>query len=363
MSLINKLFNKKDEPVTSYDDFWTWFQKNEKKFFQAVNDGDHIERDFFEKLSPKLRELKDGFFYLTGMFDENTAELVLTADGAIKNIVFVEELVSAAPTIFGWKFTALKPALDIKDVRIEMGDFVFDSDTLFFYSNDHREYPDEIDITVVHRDFNEESRSAITNGTYIFLDNFIGELNAATTIDNLIVTGKNGAEKDLVPIEKLKNFLIWREKEFVEKYDGIMHASTDAKFSVLEGKLEGGGRLVATINTDILNWNNKASHPWLVTIEIPFQGSEDGGMPDDPTYDLLDQIESSVVETLKESDGYLNIGRQTSGGVREIYFACREFRRPSKVLHQLTLDYPDMQISFDIYKDKYWRSFNRFNVH
>jgi hypothetical protein len=51
-------------------------------------------------------------FFLTGMYNDDTVELVLTADGAVKNIVFVEELVNSAPKIEGWKFTALKPALD-----------------------------------------------------------------------------------------------------------------------------------------------------------------------------------------------------------------------------------------------------------
>jgi hypothetical protein len=116
MSFLKNLFAKKEQPIQSYQDFWNWFSTNERTFFTAVKNGKYIESEFFDKLSPKLAELKDGFFFLTGMLDDNTAELVLTADGNIKNIVFVEELVAAAPQIDDWKFTALKPALDIKDV-------------------------------------------------------------------------------------------------------------------------------------------------------------------------------------------------------------------------------------------------------
>lgn len=119
MSFLKDLFKKKDEPVKTYADFWTWFIQHEKSFANAVRKGNTIERDFFDKLSPKLEELKDGFFFLAGMLDENTAELVITPDGAVKNIVFAEELVAAAPVIPGWKFTALKPALDIANVRID----------------------------------------------------------------------------------------------------------------------------------------------------------------------------------------------------------------------------------------------------
>lgn len=120
MSFLKSIFKTKDEPIYSYNDFWNWFEKNAKAFHKVIKGQGNVEKDFFDKLSPKLNELKDGFWYLTGMYDDTTAELVITADGTIKNIVFVEELIQTAPIIGGWKFTALKPALDIKDVSIEM---------------------------------------------------------------------------------------------------------------------------------------------------------------------------------------------------------------------------------------------------
>ena len=178
MNLLKDIFGKKEESISSYGDFWTWFKKNEKTFFNSVKRHTDLEKDFFDHLSPKLAELKDGFFFLTGMYNDNIAELILTPDGNVNNIVFVEELVNAAPTLSNWKFTALKPALDIENVSIKMADFEFNKDSLFFYSNDHKYFPDEIDITIIHRDFNEENRSSIINGTYIFLDNyFVRSLN------------------------------------------------------------------------------------------------------------------------------------------------------------------------------------------
>lgn len=361
MSILKQLFSPKQKPIENYNDFWKWFQENEKTFFKAVKSHKNIEKEFFDKLSPKLDELKDGFFYLTGMLNDNTVELILTADGTIKNIVFVEELVKSAPVIQGWTFTSLKPPLDIKNVRIHMAGYTFDSDTLSFYPNDHRDYPDEIDITIVHRDYNEHDKSSITNGTYIFLDNFIGELNSVTTIDNVKVIGKGQAEKELIPIEKLRDFLQWREKEFIEKYEGVLQNTDTAEFSILEAELESGKKLIATINTDILNWDKKASHPWLVTMEISYDGQSNNGMPDETTYQLLNEIEEKILEQLKDVDGYLNIGRQTADNLREVYFACKDFRKPSKVLYQLTKEFPHLDIKYDIYKDKYWRSFNRFN--
>ena len=101
------------------------------------------------------------------MYDEEVAELVISAEGDIKTFVFVEELVSDAPVHQHWKFTALKPAIGIGKMSITMEGYEFNNETLSFFSNDHIDHPDEIDITVVHRDYTEENKDAISRGTLI----------------------------------------------------------------------------------------------------------------------------------------------------------------------------------------------------
>lgn len=364
MGFLKNILGLKDQPIRSYDDFWTWFLKNEKTFHKVISthNREKIEKDFFNKLAPKLDELKEGLWYLTGMYDTNTVELIIAADGVIKNIVFAEELVAAAPPVDGWKFTALKPALGIKYVSIEMRGYKFDGANLNFYPNEDSDHPDEIDITVVHDSLTEENRDAITNGIYIFLDNYLGELDFAVNVDSLTIASRDQAGKELIPIGKLKDYLNWRQKEFVEKYDDIRYNTTNDNHSILEAELESGKGLVAVINTDLLKWDNKVSHPWIVTVEIPYDGSNNNGMPDNKTYELLNEAEENILQELKDADGYLNIGRQTADGEREIYFACREFRKPSKVLHANQAQYQGrLEISYEIRKDKYWQSFYRFD--
>ena len=208
-----------EQTKLDYKGFWDWFLTEEKSFYQVVKNGDQeaIEKDFFDKIAPRLSQINEGYYFLTGMSDDSTAELVLTADGEIRNVVFIEELIHAAPKLDHWKFTALKPAMDIKDVNVTMGEYKFTKDHIFFYSNEQENYPDEIDLVFVY-DGNAENKDAVTTGVCIFLDNFLGELNFATQIDTFAVLGRNQAEKELVPIEKLKDFLSWREREFTEKY-------------------------------------------------------------------------------------------------------------------------------------------------
>jgi len=358
------MFNKKDESIQSYHDFWDWFRKNEKAFFKVVKEKGDIEKEFFNKISPKLNELREGFYLLTGMYDAHTVELVITADGIVKNFVFVEELVSAAPMINGWKFTALKPALDITAVSISMEDYDFNQDNIHFYANDHPESPDEIDITVVHDSLNEDNQSIVTNGTYLFLDNMLGEQDFASLIDTIHIVGRADVSKELVPIGKLKDFLIWRQKEFVEKYEGVWHSTENGNYTALEARLNNGDPVIAIIDSDLLAWDSKASHPWIMTVEINYDGTSSNGLPDKETYQLLDNIEEDILSELKDKEGYLNIGRQTAGNVREIYFACKDFRKPSKVLAAIQQQYADTnEINYTIYKDKYWQSFDHFINH
>lgn len=357
MSFLSKILGKKESPISPYSDFWNWFLKHEREFFKVVQDGGNINQGFFKKLSPKLDEIHEEIYFLTGMFDESTAELILTPDGAIRNIFLVEELVNSAPKINGWKFTSLKPSCDIKDVSITMGGFKFNRDNLKFYPNLHKDYPDEIDLTIVYDDFVEEQKSIQTNGIYIFLDNFLGELHSITLIDSLKIVGKNDSSEELIPIEKLKDYLIWREKEFVEKYEGVRHDTENDNYSSLEAKTKDGDVVLAIVNSDILGWDKKASHPWVLSVEIPFDGRNNNGMPNNEDYQLLNNIEDEIMLDLRDLDGYLNVGRETSAGKREIHFACKEFRKPPKVLNVIIKKYNQFEITYEIYKDKYWQSF------
>lgn len=361
INILRSLFTKKEQPIKSYSDFWSWFQLNERPFYKVLKEQGDINRIFFNKISPKLNEIKDGYWFLAGMYDDHTAELILTADGVIKNIVFVEDLVAEAPVMNNWKITALKQPSELNQYAIEMEGYKFDGSKMQFYSTEHRSMPDEIDITITHEDLNEENRVTITTGIYLALENWLGELNSVTTIDNVNIINPKEANKELIPIDKLNNFLIWREKEFVEKYEGLRHNTDNDSYSALEGTLKNGLPMLAVINMDLLRWDSKASHPWIAVMEIKYNGKDNNGMPDNSLYELLTEIEDEIMKELKDSNGYLNIGRQTADSVREIYFACIDFRKPSLVMQKVVENYESKaEISFDIYKDKYWLSFNRF---
>jgi hypothetical protein len=78
-------------------------------------------------------------------------------------------------------------------------------------------------------------------------------------------------------------------------------------------------------------------------------------------YELMNEFEEKLIAELPDTDGYLNIGRETHNSKRTIFFACKEFRKASKVSYKFIEEYADrLDASYTIYKDKYWMTLNKF---
>ncbi len=365
MNILKNSQGSQEDPTNTFTDFWNWFQQNESTFYPIIKDFgldlEVVEYGFIDPVIDKLNEYKDGIFMLTGMFDETVAEIIFSADGDVKNIGFIKELVAAAPKMDKWRITALKPANGVADISLKLEDFEFNKDSIFFYANDNEQYPDLIDLSIVFDEFHEEELDLVTRGIFIFLDHCLGEEKFADVIDEMEIIPKSKAKKALIPVEKLNDFIAWREKEFIEKYEGIRHNTENEHFSLMQAQLENGSPLMALINTETLSWDCKASHPWILIIEVKFDGSLTNGMPNKTDFVLLNDLEIELVGLLKSADGYLNIGRQTCEGTREIYFTCKEYSKASKIVFQFINKYADQfEFDYQIYKDKYWMCMDRF---
>lgn len=361
MKFLKSIFKKEDPPIKSCSDFWDWFEYNNQKFYRLVKHRGPINKVFLHPLSEKLNQLKSGFWFLVGMDGDNNAELIITADGVIKNIPFAEDLVAQAPQMDNWKITALKQATDIKNVCIKLEDYIFDKHKMQFYPNIHHHMPDEIDITIIHQDYTEGNKASITKGVFLALDHFLGELNSATTLDHVTIIHPKDALNEFIPLERLKSYLVWREKEFIEKYEGLRYNGHKDKYATVEAKLQNGLPLLATVNTGILEWDYKASHPWIAEIEIYYHTKTKNAQPDEKTFELLEKVEERINGLLKMEQGYINIGRETAEAIRTIYFACVEFRNVSRILHKIKKEFAHkFDIDYNLYKDKYWQSFDRY---
>src|SRR5260221_5246660 len=196
---------------------------------------------------------------------------------------------------------------------------------------------------------------------FFYLDNALGELNLATMIDNIKIDGTPKGENNLIPLQKLPDFLAWREREFIEKYKGARYNTDDDTYSSLETEDKNGMPMIAIVNQQLSDWNSKPSHPWMMIITIKYK-AKNNGMPDNDIYALMNEFEDNLVNKLPDAKGYLNLGRETYNGSRKIYFACKEFRQSSKIVAELINAYHQkLDTTYTIYKDKYWMTMNRFS--
>jgi len=164
---------------------------------------------------------------------------------------------------------------------------------------------------------------------------------------------------------KLNEFLHWKEKEFVEKYEGTRHDTADDEYASLEGEDEEGLPSIAVVDTDLLNWDAKASHPWMAVVTVDYSRTKEtgeNGMPGEAQFEALNHLQENLDRQLTDVSGYLNLGRETYKGETKIYYACREFRRVSKLIdQQIRADRKGgIVCSYEIYKDKYWRTMSKF---
>lgn len=349
--------------INSYHEFWHWFESRAQEFYDVIRSGKDVEEKFINIFAPELDSVEPRVFFLVGMDKDKKAELVFTPDGIIKNVLWAEKIVAAAPAIDNWKFRALKPESNNEDFAIRMHDLQFDKENIKFYPILHDNYPDKIDLMFVYDSYHEESREEILNGIFIFLDNYLGEETMIQCIDKIDVRGPLNLQEELIPLNKLVDYIKWREKEFVEKYQDVRHDSSDDRFSGFEGTVEGGKPILSTINTSVLDWDYKASHPWILVIMNAYDAETEAGFPNPETYEDISKLEEDLEAELPSIDGYIFLGSETVDGLRETFIACREFRKATEVMKRLLQKYQSqLNLSFDFFKDKYWQSFERYRM-
>lgn len=353
MSFLKKIFGKevKESAVveldTQYKNFWKWFVEQESVFLEVIKNNDGVVEKFIDVVGPRLKEINPNFNMLTGMSKDGVGELIITPDGALKALPFVDDLVAVAPDLVHWRFISCKPSM--KGIGLDMNGFLLDENTISFIPVYDNKYPDYIHLRFIVKGCTPENESEIGNALYLFLDNYLGEEKTMTMIDYLEVKGEKDIEGEVVSVTKLSDYLSYREAEFVEKYDSIIRVNEADEYSILESNGD-NGRLIVVVNTTFLNWDQKMSYPWVVKLSIGYEGNEDG-MPSANDLSMMDEIEDLLLET----ELLNSVARETGANERTLFFATKDYRNASReVLKTVSLFTDKFDIDYTIYRDKYW---------
>jgi hypothetical protein len=189
--------------------FWDWFGANQAKFLFSTS-VEEAERDrMMEEFGTELHKYHPHLFFLMGGHpDHQDVELIITAEGISEYFPFVEELVSHAPQLKGWKIIAFKPPLG-KGLNVEIGGVVFDPSKTIFIPLHNEEAPDGVGINICYPDYSEEQRNLFLQGTYIMLDTLLGERSTTLDIDYLdvMITPTDIANYDFRHLDDIKEYI------------------------------------------------------------------------------------------------------------------------------------------------------------
>lgn len=359
MSRLGKLFRRQqDDPGVHA--FWKWFAANNKRYRHLELLSADAAHQKLDEIIDRLKLCNPRFKALIGRYDDSANEFAITADGEIALFVMVEDMIAAAPKIPGWKFTAHKPAVGFETISMEMFGRIFNKETVMFFPLLDDEYPDMVSIAFVHKDYDARDHEEFETATSIYIQNALGEMNVATLLDHYEVSGPPPDASELIPVQKLPDYLTWRQKEFVEKYDNNAIELPKDTFNTIEGEDEDGNVMMAIAVASYEEWPHKPAFPWLVAVQMEYAAAENG-LPDEPLLQKLHDTEDAIISLLTKDLQTLYVASRTYSGFRTTYFYSKNFRDASRRLHEHLATYNgEVKISFFVERDKYWQNTKEF---
>ncbi|MFT3935254.1 MAG: hypothetical protein QM726_16630 [Chitinophagaceae bacterium] len=365
MPLVRFPYINEENEIYDYESFWEWFEEHHSWFHYMLQKNRTPDGEFYTIFRSRLDKVNKELSFAMGFLDDGTIELVFVVQSLIKNIVFAEELAAAAPALPGWKFTGLMQEVAPHKL-VNRDDASFTLNDVAFISTEHPDLPDLIDITLIFKKRQKDEETLRTEfACYNFVMQLIGELEMLTMIDQMNIREYKAGDPDLIPITKLKDFLHWREKEFVEKYKDVKrddNKDAEDKHAVMDvAPVDGGLPIKMNIpNRYLLCREETVPYPWISSVHIKFEGSALDGLADYETSEKIKTFELELsVAVEMYAKGQLELFSTTSNGNYTIIFAGNEFREISKVIEETIAMYAEgLAITYIIVKDKYWNSIN-----
>lgn len=176
-------------PKDSVADFWRWFEANSRRIKAGVERQDH--ELIIKKISEKLSKVDPGIVHEIGKSDDNTVELILSADGLKDVLPAVLALSRAAPELPGFRFTAFRPRWPA--LQLEILNRQVTGEDLRYRSEFDGE---KLDLLVfIEGDFTERERLMVG---FLMLDQALGEYDVMTGVGS--ISFEAGAPPDAKPL-------------------------------------------------------------------------------------------------------------------------------------------------------------------
>lgn len=198
------------------DEFWKWFVKNEKRFWNYNEENSH---ELLAELQQQLSFINHDDSTVALEFAEiidTIKRLEISADGVKELFDPIIELVEAAPELSNWEFVAFRQPAPIP-FTLKYDDMEFDTSRMYFLPYEDEE--GNLNLAIYGENFKqyrEKDENAFYHYGLTTIDNVIGEYDCVMRVHSYdFLDVSEIGDDDVYALENLPDFIddYYSEKE------------------------------------------------------------------------------------------------------------------------------------------------------
>jgi hypothetical protein len=197
--------------ATPEQEFWNWFEKNEKMLFGFETNRERV----FDELAGKMKRVHESITFEFGPVAEGKREFVISADGIKDAFPAVESLYASAPNLPRWVFIKFRPRrapmnVDYDGLKVKVED-------VFCTVEPDR---NKAGIKVYIRGYQVSRKKQYTVIAFLMLDQALGEYDVETKVGFIevrdLTEGSNLEKKHLKEVTQIFD-AFWKYKKIDEE--------------------------------------------------------------------------------------------------------------------------------------------------
>lgn len=161
--------------------FWSWFAENQADYFAYNAEDDVAGGALFSRIMEQLSRIDPDLGFEIGPVKNGQRELVISASGLRTLFPLVEEMLSKAPKIDSWRFTAFRPRRSPLMV-LEVDEIAIDPADIFVQLFEDTEEKGKIGLVLHFAGYDDDVADVCHQVGYLLLDEALGERDVETKV-------------------------------------------------------------------------------------------------------------------------------------------------------------------------------------